>query len=82
MEDEQNGADEIISTEDIKNVTTEEQSPPETGRASAPVPITSKESLYDRIPLTKKQLDVIIIFLIAAIIIFLIFGALVGNRII
>lgn len=41
-----------------------------------------KESLYDKIPLTKKQLDIIIIFLAAAIIIFLLIGTLLGNGII
>jgi len=41
-----------------------------------------KEELYDKIPITKKQLDIIIIILFAALIIFLVLGTLVGNRII
>jgi len=40
-----------------------------------------KEELYDKIPLTKKQLDIIIVILIAAIVLFLVFGALIGNGI-
>ena len=42
----------------------------------------TKESFYDKIPLSKKQLDYIIIFLVAMIIIFIVIGALLGNRII
>jgi len=41
-----------------------------------------KESFYDKIPLSKKQLDIIIIFLVAAMIITLIIGALIGNGVI
>ena len=40
-----------------------------------------KESVYDKIPLTKKQLDIIIIILMIALIGFLVFGVLVGNGI-
>jgi hypothetical protein len=43
---------------------------------------SSKENLYDKIPLSKKQLDIIIAILIAAIIVFFVFGALIGNNII
>jgi len=42
----------------------------------------TKESFYDKIPITKKQLDIIIAILFAALIIFLVFGTLIGNRII
>ena len=38
-----------------------------------------KESLYDKIPLTVKQLDIIIILLIAAFFVFFILGALAGR---
>jgi len=41
-----------------------------------------KENFYDKIPLSKKQLDIIIVILVAALIIFFILGALVGNGII
>jgi len=41
-----------------------------------------KESVYDRIPLNKKQLNVIIAILIVAIIVMLTLGVLVGNDII
>ena len=41
-----------------------------------------KESIYDRIPLNKKQLNIIIVILVAAIIVFLVLGALVGNGVI
>ena len=47
-----------------------------------PVVKGKKEELYDKIPITKKQLDIIIIILFAALIIFLVLGTLVGNRII
>ena len=41
-----------------------------------------KESIYDKIPLSEKQLNIIIILLVAAIIAFLIIGTLLGNGII
>ena len=41
-----------------------------------------KETLYDMIPLTKKQLNVIIAVLAIALIVFIVIGALVGNGII
>ena len=44
------------------------------------VPAGTKEHIYDRIPLSKKQLDVIIIVLIIALLFFFIVGAIVGNR--
>ena len=54
-----------------------------TGRDKLPSPGEGrKESLYDKIPLTKKQLDVIIIILMAALIFFIVLGALIGNGII
>lgn len=40
-----------------------------------------KENLYDKIPLTVKQLDIIIILLILAFIFFFVFGALKGRGI-
>ena len=47
-----------------------------------PDPITQrKESLYDRIPLTLKQLDVIIIILAIILIAALVIGTLKGNGI-
>ena len=46
-----------------------------------PIVKGKKEELYDKIPLTKKQLDIIIVILIAAIVLFLVFGALIGNGI-
>lgn len=42
----------------------------------------SKEWVYDKIPLSVKQLDIIIVVLIAALIIFFVLGALKGNGII
>jgi len=39
----------------------------------------TKEGIYDKIPLTKKQLDVIIVVLIVAIVVFLVLGILKGN---
>ena len=39
----------------------------------------AKERLYDKIPLTARQLDIIIIALIVAFIVFVVVGALVGN---
>ena len=46
-----------------------------------PVSKSTKEDLYDKIPITKKQLDILIAILFAALIILLVFGTLVGNRI-
>jgi len=43
--------------------------------------VGTKESLYDKIPITKKQLDILIIILFIALIGFLVFGVLVGNGI-
>jgi len=40
-----------------------------------------KEDLYDKIPLSKKQLDIIIVILIIAFLAVLTFGVLVGNDI-
>ena len=40
-----------------------------------------KEDLYDKIPLSKKQLDIAIVILIIALIAFLTFGVLIGNNI-
>lgn len=42
----------------------------------------AKERLYDKIPLTKKQLDVIIAVLIVAFVVVFILGALKGNGLI
>ena len=42
---------------------------------------SAKERLYDKIPLTVKQLDVIIVICIAVIIFAFVFGALKGNGI-
>ena len=42
----------------------------------------AKESLYDKIPLTLKQLDIFIAVMIALFILFFVIGALKGNRII
>lgn len=38
-----------------------------------------KENLYDRMPLTLKQWDIIIIVLAIAIVVFFVVGALKGN---
>lgn len=40
-----------------------------------------KENLYDKIPLTVKQLDIIIFLLLVAFVVFFIIGALKGNGI-
>lgn len=42
----------------------------------------AKESLYDKVPLSVKQLDIIIIVLVIAFVVFLTLGILIGNRII
>ena len=42
----------------------------------------AKEKLYDRIPLTLKQLDIIILMMIALFVVFFVIGVLKGNRII
>jgi hypothetical protein len=42
----------------------------------------AKEHFYDKVPLTLKQLNVIIVILIIAIILFLTFGSLIGNGVI
>ena len=39
----------------------------------------AKEHFYDNIPLSKKQLNIIIVVLIVAIIVFFVIGALMGN---
>ncbi len=39
----------------------------------------AKERLYDKIPLNVKQLDIILIVLAVAFVVFLVIGALVGN---
>ena len=41
----------------------------------------AKENLYDKIPLTLKQLDIIIVVMILLFIVFLIIGVLKGNGI-
>jgi len=58
----------------------ERQSPPEDKLPDSQEEKGHKESLYDKIPLSKKQLDVIIIVLTVAIIIFIVLGVLVGNN--
>jgi hypothetical protein len=47
-----------------------------------PVYKGSKEKLYDKIPLSKKQLNIIIVILIVAIVVAFTLGALIGNGII
>jgi hypothetical protein len=42
----------------------------------------AKESLYDKIPVTIKQLDIIIAVMIALFVVFFVIGVLKGNRII
>ena len=42
----------------------------------------AKENFYDKIPLTVKQLDVIIMVMIALFIVFFVIGILKGNGII
>ncbi len=39
----------------------------------------AKERLYDKIPLSVKQLDIILIVLAVAFVVFLVLGTLVGN---
>ena len=39
----------------------------------------AKEHVYDKIPLTAHQMDIIIGVLLAAIVVFLVLGVLVGN---
>jgi hypothetical protein len=39
----------------------------------------AKEHIYDSIPLSKKQLNIIIVVLIVAIIVFFVIGVLMGN---
>ena len=46
---------------------------------SAPTKRYAKERLYDKIPLSVKQLDIILIVLAIAFVVFLVLGALVGN---
>ena len=41
----------------------------------------AKENLYDKIPLTVKQLDIIIVVMIALFIVFFVIGILKGNGI-
>ena len=61
-----------------------ENSPPEKQPSESlpPDKPPRKESLYDMIPLSKKQLDVIIAVLVVALLLFIVIGALVGNGII
>jgi len=42
----------------------------------------AKEHFYDRIPLTTKQLDIIILVLIALFVVFFVIGVLKGNGVI
>ena len=49
---------------------------------SPPKNLPRKESFYDKIPLSKKQLDVIIVVLMVALVAFFIIGALIGNGLI
>ena len=42
----------------------------------------AKENLYDKIPLTVKQLDIIIAVMIALFVVFFVVGVLKGNKII
>ena len=48
----------------------------------AEIPKGPKERLYDKVPLTVKQLDLVIICLIAAFIVFFTLGILAGRGII
>ena len=59
----------------------EENKIPQDEPDTPPVIKGRKESLYDKIPLTLKQLDIIIVFLVIALIVFLVLGALFGNGI-
>ena len=59
-----------------------EQKEDEKDEKAPPIVKGKKEEIYDKIPITKKQLDIIIIILFAALIVFLVLGTLVGNRII
>ena len=68
--------------EDEKVEKGEKDEKDEKDEKTPPIVKGKKEELYDKIPITKKQLDVIIIILFAALIIFLVVGTLVGNRII
>ena len=45
-------------------------------------PKNPKENLYDKIPLSVKQLDTIIVFLAAAFFVFIILGVLAGRGLI
>ncbi len=58
-------------------------SAPDGGSGAAPEapPKNAKERLYDKIPLTVKQLDIILVVLAVAFVVFLVLGALVGNGI-
>ncbi|MCL2084083.1 MAG: hypothetical protein FWH06_02355 [Oscillospiraceae bacterium] len=47
-----------------------------------PEPKGAKENFYDKIPLTAKQLDVVIVILIAALVAALTLGVLIGNGVI
>ena len=42
----------------------------------------AKERLYDKIPFTKKQMDIIIAVLIVAFVVLFVLGALKGNGLI
>ncbi|MCL2151436.1 MAG: hypothetical protein FWH57_00505 [Oscillospiraceae bacterium] len=61
---------------------TDEQEGQEKKTEKQKADIGYKESFYDKIPLTKKQLNVIIIILIIAVIVFFVLGALIGNGVI
>jgi hypothetical protein len=60
----------------------EDREPAENHEIKPPIYKGTKENLYDKIPLSKKQLNIIIVILIVAIIVFLTLGALIGNGII
>ena len=60
---------------DVNETSEIEQTPPEAQK-------NAKERLYDKIPLTVKQLNVIIAILIVALVTFLVIGTLLGNGII
>lgn len=65
--------------EDKQNIPADDSA--EGDKQNAP-PKAAKENVYDKIPLTVKQLDVIIAILLVAFVVFFVIGALKGNGII
>lgn len=62
--------------EEEKRPPQEPETPPDKPEAKAPL----KETLYDKIPLTYRQVDILVKVMIGVIVVLLVVGTIMGNR--